>query len=92
MSPAFRLLVVFAGFLALTASLLGRKKAGWCAAVGGVSLVYLAVADSDPVLALGGVVLCLTRLLPVKAPGRSGQPLVTQGRHGAPVIGASQDP
>lgn len=69
MPPLVRLALAVAGFAALAASLPPRKRAGWFALVGAAALLGLAVADSDPVLALGGAALCLARFFPV-APGK----------------------
>jgi hypothetical protein len=64
MDPALHICLILTGTLALAASLLLKKKAGWFALVGSGLLVPLAVRDADPVLALGVMVLLVVRWLP----------------------------
>lgn len=64
MTPLARIAWTVAGFAALAATLAGREKSGWFALVGAGAVFFLAIADSDPVLALGGTALCLARFLP----------------------------
>jgi hypothetical protein len=53
MTPFLHLSLIILGTVALAASLLRKKKAGYVALVGAGLLLTVAVLDSDPVLALG---------------------------------------
>ena len=53
MPPFLHLSLIILGTVALAASLLRKKKAGYIALVGAGLLLTVAVLDSDPVLALG---------------------------------------
>lgn len=63
MTPLVHLVVAGFGFLALAASLLLKKRAGWFALTGTGILLGLAFDDRDPVLGLGGLALLLVYLL-----------------------------
>lgn len=91
MPPLVRLVLAIAGFAALAASLLRQKKAGWIAAVGALALLGLAAVDSDPVLALGGLALCLARFLPSPPPKGPGRPAEAGRSQAPPARGSGQD-